>query len=75
MRLLLAPVTTALNVLPRIGQWLARSPLDAYQYLPDSVAEFPSGNELAAMMSEAGLRNVRFHPLTFGVATLYVGTK
>lgn len=63
------------HVLPRIGQALARNRHDAYNYLPSSVSEFASGEGLAAMMRQAGLRDVRFHPLTLGVATLYLGTK
>lgn len=63
------------NVLPRIGQALARNRQDAYNYLPASVQEFPAGDALAARMRAAGLAAVRFYPLTFGVATLYVGTK
>ena len=63
------------NVLPRIGQWLARNDRNAYNYLPESVGEFPSGNELAERMKQAGLSEVSIHSLTFGIATLYVGTK
>jgi len=63
------------NVLPKIGQWLARNREDAYAYLPESVGQFPSGEELAERMRDAGLSNVRFYPLTLGIATLYVGTK
>jgi len=63
------------NVLPRIGQWLARNEQHAYNYLPQSVSEFPSGPALVARMQQAGLNNVRYYPLTFGVATLYVGEK
>ena len=63
------------NVLPRIGQWLARNDQNAYSYLPESVGEFPSGNELAERMKQAGLAEVSIYPLTFGVATLYVGVK
>ncbi len=63
------------HVLPRIGQWLARNDQEAYAYLPESVGEFPCGAALAERMEGAGLRDVRFWPLTFGVATLYVGTK
>ncbi len=63
------------QVLPRIGQWLARNDESAYSYLPESVGEFPYGKALAQRLSEAGLVDVRFHPLTFGIATLYVGTK
>ena len=63
------------NVLPRIGQWMARNNQDAYHYLPASVGEFPSGGKLATRMAAAGLGTVTYRPLTFGVATLYVGTK
>ncbi len=63
------------NVLPRIGQLFAPNRQNAYNYLPDSVAEFPHGEELAGMMESAGLTDVRFQPLTFGIATLYYGMK
>jgi demethylmenaquinone methyltransferase/2-methoxy-6-polyprenyl-1,4-benzoquinol methylase len=63
------------HLLPRIGQLLARNKQDAYNYLPQSVGEFPQGEALAERMSSAGLHDVSFFPLTLGVATLYVGTK
>ncbi len=63
------------HVLPRLGQWLARNDHEAYSYLPESVGEFPEGPELVSRMEAAGLRQVRYYPLTFGIATLYVGVK
>jgi len=63
------------NVLPRIGQALARNTQAAYNYLPQSVGQFPQGEALAERMRAAGLVEVWFRPLTFGVATLYVGEK
>jgi demethylmenaquinone methyltransferase/2-methoxy-6-polyprenyl-1,4-benzoquinol methylase len=63
------------NVLPRIGQLLARNSTAAYEYLPESVGQFPQGDALAQRMRGAGLENVRCYPLTLGVATLYVGVK
>jgi demethylmenaquinone methyltransferase / 2-methoxy-6-polyprenyl-1,4-benzoquinol methylase len=63
------------NVLPRIGQALARNSQAAYNYLPQSVGSFPQGAALAARMCAAGLSDVQFWPFTFGVATLYVGKK
>jgi demethylmenaquinone methyltransferase / 2-methoxy-6-polyprenyl-1,4-benzoquinol methylase len=63
------------HVLPRIGQALSRNRSSAYAYLPASVGEFPSGEALAERMRAVGLREVNFTPLTFGVATLYIGTK
>ncbi len=63
------------NVLPRIGQALARNREGAYEYLPESVGEFPYGEALADMLRSAGLHEVRYYPLTFGIATLYEGRK
>lgn len=63
------------NVLPRIGQWMARNDSSAYNYLPDSVGEFPCYEQLTQRMTDAGLSQAAFFPLTFGIATLYIGTK
>ncbi|MGL4512886.1 MAG: bifunctional demethylmenaquinone methyltransferase/2-methoxy-6-polyprenyl-1,4-benzoquinol methylase UbiE [Lacipirellulaceae bacterium] len=63
------------NVLPRLGQLLMRNNSAAYDYLPESVRQFDEYEALAARMTAAGLTDVRFHPLTFGIATLYVGEK
>jgi len=62
------------NVLPRLGQALASNRQDAYCYLPASVGEFPQREALVARMQHAGLSCVRYFPLTFGIAGLYVGT-
>jgi demethylmenaquinone methyltransferase/2-methoxy-6-polyprenyl-1,4-benzoquinol methylase len=63
------------NILPRIGQWMARNDSSAYNYLPDSVGEFPCYEKLIRRMLDAGLSKAAFYPLTFGIATLYIGTK
>jgi demethylmenaquinone methyltransferase/2-methoxy-6-polyprenyl-1,4-benzoquinol methylase len=63
------------RVLPRIGRIVAGNSHDAYEYLPTSVREFPQGEALLTRMRAAGLNNLRSYPLTFGVATLYVGVK
>lgn len=63
------------NVLPRIGQALARNSSSAYNYLPDSVGEFPAYEALTDRMRQAGMSKADFYPLTFGIATLYVGVK
>jgi demethylmenaquinone methyltransferase/2-methoxy-6-polyprenyl-1,4-benzoquinol methylase len=62
-------------ILPLIGQTISRSKHNAYRYLPASVLEFPDGDALAHRLERHGLVDVRWHPLTFGIATLYVGTK
>ena len=63
------------QVLPRVGQFFARNNKSAYEYLPQSVAQFPDGQALADRMTAAGLTDVKFTPLTVGVATIYEGTK
>ncbi len=63
------------NILPRLGQLLARNQQSAYNYLPVSVSEFPQGDELADLMRQCGLEAVTWTPMTFGIATLYCGTK
>jgi demethylmenaquinone methyltransferase/2-methoxy-6-polyprenyl-1,4-benzoquinol methylase len=62
-------------ILPCIGQTISRSRDNAYTYLPASVLEFPEGEALAEKMRVHGLAEVRWYPLTFGIATLYIGTK
>ena len=63
------------NILPRLGQLLVRNRQAAYEYLPQSVSEFPSGLELTGIMEEAGLVNTSFRKMTGGIATVYLGTK
>ena len=63
------------HVLPRIGQWFARNDKSAYEYLPESVGKFPDGQALVDRMTKAGLEQVHFKPLTFGVCTIYEGKK
>jgi demethylmenaquinone methyltransferase/2-methoxy-6-polyprenyl-1,4-benzoquinol methylase len=62
-------------LLPLIGQLLSRSPDSAYRYLPESVMRFPDGEALAERLRQQGLTEVWYRPLTFGIATLYVGRK
>jgi demethylmenaquinone methyltransferase/2-methoxy-6-polyprenyl-1,4-benzoquinol methylase len=63
------------HVLPRVGQFLVRNRAGAYNYLTDSVGEFSAGPSVAARMLAAGFSTVDVRPLTFGIATLYVGRK
>lgn len=62
-------------LLPLIGQLFSRSRDSAYKYLPASVLEFPDGEALAERLRTHGLGQVALTPYTFGIATLYVGTK
>jgi demethylmenaquinone methyltransferase/2-methoxy-6-polyprenyl-1,4-benzoquinol methylase len=62
-----------LKVLPWLGGLISQR--SAYQYLPDSVLEFPEREEFAAMMKEAGFVDVKVHDLTGGIAAVHVGIK
>lgn len=60
------------NVLPRIGGLLSPDS-GAYEYLPNSVAAFPDGDDFLAHMRESGFEDEEWTPLTFGIASLYKG--
>jgi demethylmenaquinone methyltransferase/2-methoxy-6-polyprenyl-1,4-benzoquinol methylase len=61
------------QLLPVIGGLF--STYNAYKYLPDSVLEFPSQNDFAAMIEDVGFKRVKIEELTFGIASIYVGDK
>ncbi|HEX5556470.1 MAG TPA: bifunctional demethylmenaquinone methyltransferase/2-methoxy-6-polyprenyl-1,4-benzoquinol methylase UbiE [Gaiellales bacterium] len=61
------------RAVPLLGRLIARE-TDAYRYLPASVHRFPPADELAAVMSRAGLRRVRFRRLSGGAVAVHVGT-
>lgn len=63
------------HVLPWVGQSLAKNDKSAYEYLPNSVIQFPSGRALAERMEAAGLNHVSVTPYTLGIASLYLGDK
>ena len=47
----------------------------AYIYLPDSVRAFPTADELADLMRQAGLVDVRYRLLALGTVALHLGVK
>jgi demethylmenaquinone methyltransferase/2-methoxy-6-polyprenyl-1,4-benzoquinol methylase len=63
------------RVLPKVGQALAPNRDNAYEYLPASVLQFPDGQEMLDLLESRGLTKTKQYPLTFGIATLYVGEK
>jgi demethylmenaquinone methyltransferase/2-methoxy-6-polyprenyl-1,4-benzoquinol methylase len=62
------------RVLPRLGSLLTGDRSGAYQYLHDSVMEFPEGEHFVSLMTRAGLADVRLRTLTCGIAAIYCGT-
>jgi demethylmenaquinone methyltransferase/2-methoxy-6-polyprenyl-1,4-benzoquinol methylase len=62
------------RILPLVGGLVSGHPT-AYRYLPESVAHFPEGGELAARLRAAGFERVEWRPLTMGIAALHVAHK
>ena len=62
------------RVLPAIGRLVSGHPT-AYQYLPESVDTFPGPDDLAALLTSAGFRSVRWRQLTLGVVAVHVGER
>jgi demethylmenaquinone methyltransferase/2-methoxy-6-polyprenyl-1,4-benzoquinol methylase len=62
------------HLLPFIGNIVSKHK-DAYTYLNKSVEDFPYGDKFLGMMRTAGFQDLKMIPLTFGIATLYIGDK
>ena len=62
------------KVLPKLGGAISGD-FEAYRYLPESVGRFPSPEELAARIYDAGFSEARFTRLTFGIACLHIGSR
>jgi len=63
-----------LKILPNLGRLISKDPR-AYTYLPESVNAFPYGEQFTQIMEKLGYKNVKAVPLTFGIASIYVGEK
>ena len=59
-------------ILPILGAIISGDK-KAYKYLNETVETFPYGDELCSIMEKAGFVKVEAKPLTFGIATIYVG--
>lgn len=61
-------------VIPRLGALIAREPA-AYNYLVESIRRFPDQKEMQGLMKQAGLTNVVYQNLSFGIACLHIASK
>lgn len=61
------------RILPFIGRVVSKH-MDAYDYLPDSVLQFPTPDSLAERMTRAGFAEVGFERVTLGIAAIHWGT-
>ncbi len=62
------------NLLPYLGKKISKDDF-AYRYLPDSIEQFPSGDEFLEIMQESGFTNCRQIKLSQGIASIYIGHK
>ena len=60
--------------MPRIGQKITGDK-EAYNYLVESIRQFPSQPELTQMFSEAGFSRIKYRNLSNGIVTLHSGWK
>lgn len=62
------------HVIPRLGAWVAKNPA-AYEYLVESIRNFPDQQRFAAMLQGAGLESVSWRNLSLGIACIHQGRK
>lgn len=61
-------------IIPTLGT-IVTGEAEAYRYLPDSTQQFQEPESLAALMRQAGLKNVRYNLYMFGTIAIHVGQK
>ena len=56
--------------LPLLGSFLTRKK-SAYDYLGDSIEEFPSGHAMIDLIEASGFKHATLQPLSYGIVTIY----
>eukprot|EP00644_Phytophthora_capsici_P001356 jgi/Phyca11/6207/fgenesh1_pm.PHYCAscaffold_10_\ len=62
------------NVIPLLGEKVANDRA-SYQYLVESIRQFPPQEEFKAMIEDAGFKRVTYTNFTFGVTAMHSGFK
>lgn len=62
------------NIIPNLGKVVAKDK-GSYEYLVESIRNFPDQQEFAMIIRDAGFENVKFRNLSFGVAAMHSGWK
>lgn len=60
------------QVLPRLGSMIAKDE-GSYRYLAESIRKFPSQDELAKRIEDAGFGSVKYRNLSAGIAAIHSG--
>ena len=62
------------QILPFFGGIISKDKA-AYRYLPESILNFPDGEEFDAELKKAGMKPLKREKQTFGIATIYLAKK
>lgn len=62
------------NLIPKIGKCITNNE-EAYQYLVESIKQFPDQESFANMIKDTGYKGVHYHNLSFGVAAIHMADK
>lgn len=62
------------TVIPIMGRCLSKQK-EAYNYLPQSIKVVPQGAVMAELLTRCGFKNAEYKTYTFGICSLYTGTK
>ena len=62
------------GLLPKIAKWFTSNPA-AYEYLADSIMNFPTRSEFISLLESIGFKNIKAIPLSLGICTLYIANK
>ncbi len=60
--------------LPFLGSFVTRQK-NAYDYLGQSIEEFPTGETMLRLIEASGFRNANAEPLSSGIVTIYTAEK
>ena len=62
------------HIIPLAGKLVSKD-VRAYSYLPESIAAVPQGDNMLALIKQAGFDDARFKTLTFGTCSIYSAKK
>lgn len=62
------------NIIPKIGEIVLKDK-DSYQYLVESIRQFPKQDDFLQMIKNAGFKNCKYYNLTFGTVAIHIGHK
>ena len=62
------------HIIPKLGEWIAKD-AESYQYLAESIRQFPKQQELVERMGNAGFKSARYRNMTGGIVAIHSGVK